>query len=153
MQCRAIAACSPRRPTQCCTREPLPRHGETDEGRPHRGAGGGPDARAHRRLSLSPDASVYRCERDHDTTLSQHRLVNTNRPRSRDKIFDLHFITHTSTLADRVATNSTHAQVANCSCCGRQRRAAAAAAAAVAALPPPPPAPAGVLHLTIFPEN
>ncbi|KOB79188.1 Uncharacterized protein OBRU01_00924 [Operophtera brumata] len=81
------------------------------------GAGGGSDARAHHRPSLSRGASENQCERDHDTSLSQRRL---------GQIFDLHFTTHTSTLADRVATSSTHAQVANC-----PRHP-----------PPPPPAPA-----------
>lgn len=51
----------------------------------HAGAGGGSDARAHRLPSLSRGASENQCERDHDTSLSQRRLVNTNRPRSRDK--------------------------------------------------------------------
>lgn len=79
------------------------------------GAGGGSDARAHRHPSLSAYALPPRCERDHDNSLSQRRLVNTNRPRSRDKIFDLHFTTHTSACADRVATAPhTRALLANC---------------------------------------
>lgn len=49
------------------------------------GAGGGSDARAQRQPSLSPSVVLNRCERDHDTSLSQRRLVNTNKPRSRDK--------------------------------------------------------------------
>ena len=80
------------------------------------GAGGGSDACAHRPPSLSADAPPLRSERDDDNSLSQRRLVNTNRPRSRDEIFDLHFTTHTSACADRVATAShTCALLANCS--------------------------------------
>lgn len=74
------------------------------------GAGGGSDARAHRRPSLSGRAAPHRSERDHDTSLSQRRLVNTNRLRSRDKIFDLHFTTHTSAAAALVAMSPTHAR-------------------------------------------
>ncbi|CAB3251746.1 unnamed protein product [Arctia plantaginis] len=73
--------------------------------------GGGSDARAHYRPSLSSRAPRLQSERDHDNSLSQRRLVNTNRPRSRDKIFDLHFTTHTSAHGDRVATSTTHARV------------------------------------------
>lgn len=84
------------------------------------GAGGGSDARAHRLPSLSAGMRGRRCERDRDTSLSQCRLVNTNRPRSRDKIFDLHFTcTHTCALpsrraahmhrASRIARSSQHA--------------------------------------------
>lgn len=101
------------------------------------GAGGGSDACAHRRPSLSTSVPPRRSERDDDNSLSQRRLVNTNRPRSRDKIFDLHFTTHTSACADRVATAPhTCALLANCSRPPPRRRRAA-----------------GVLHLTIFPEN
>lgn len=71
------------------------------------GAGGGSDARAHRLPSRSAGAQVRSCERDGDTSLSQCRLVNTNRPRSRDKIFDLHF-TCTHTCA-RASSGGTHA--------------------------------------------
>ncbi|KAJ8716051.1 hypothetical protein PYW08_013336 [Mythimna loreyi] len=49
------------------------------------GAGGGSDACAHHRPSLSADAPLSQSERDGDNSLSQRRLVNTNRPRSRDK--------------------------------------------------------------------
>ncbi|KAH9630442.1 hypothetical protein HF086_016980 [Spodoptera exigua] len=101
------------------------------------GAGGGSDACAHRRPSLSAGAPSLRSERDDDNSLSQRRLVNTNRSRSRDKIFDLHFTTHTSACADRVATLAhTCALLANCWRPSPRRRRAA-----------------GVLHLTIFPEN
>ncbi|CAH2039540.1 unnamed protein product, partial [Iphiclides podalirius] len=95
------------------------------------GAGGGSGARAHRRPSLSAVMARRPSERDRDTSLSQRRLVNTNRPRSRDKIFDLHFTrTHTGAQAPR--HERTHAHLANCS---------------------PPSLRAVVLLLTIFPEN
>ncbi|KAG6444818.1 hypothetical protein O3G_MSEX003533 [Manduca sexta] len=105
------------------------------------GAGGGSDARAHRRPSLSRSERMRPSERDHDTSLSQCRLVNTNRPRSRDKIFDLHFTTHTSAHADRVATSTTHARRASRIARRRHRRRRRRRRS---------PA---VLDLTIFPEN
>ncbi|KAF9803128.1 hypothetical protein SFRURICE_012373 [Spodoptera frugiperda] len=90
------------------------------------GAGGGSDACAHRRPSLSAGMQSLRCERDDNNSLSQRRLVNTNRSRSRDKIFDLHFTTHTSACADRVATAPhTCALLANCSRPPPRRRRAA----------------------------
>lgn len=90
------------------------------------GAGGGSDACAHRRPSLSAGMQSLRSERDDNNSLSQRRLVNTNRSRSRDKIFDLHFTTHTSACADRVATAPhTCALLANCSRPPPRRRRAA----------------------------
>lgn len=74
------------------------------------GAVGGSDARAYCRPSLSVGAPCCRSEREHGTSLSQRRLVNTNRPRSRDKVFDLHF-THTS--ARRSRREITHARGAS----------------------------------------
>ncbi|CAH2091051.1 unnamed protein product [Euphydryas editha] len=88
------------------------------------GAGGGSDARTHRLPSLSAGLRVGQSERDRDTSLSQCRLVNTNRPRSRDKIFDLHFTcTHTSAPRSlRVAHMRT--SLANCSFVAPHRRTA-----------------------------
>lgn len=110
-------------PTRSCTREPLPRCGATDVMRAGRaGAGGGSDARAHRRPSLSACALGPRSEQDRDTSLSQRQLVNTNRPRSRDKIFDLHFTTHTSAMRARRDEARTLAQCSQIASGRRHRR-------------------------------
>lgn len=72
---------------RCRTHELLPRRGETDEGRPlrrrHRLCG----ARARRHPSLSTNGAHHWNEQYRSHSLSQRRLVNTNKPRSRDKIF------------------------------------------------------------------
>lgn len=91
-------------PTRSCTREPLPRRGETDEGRPRRQRLGFRRTRTHPSVPVGARRRRAESERDHRSSLSQLRLVNTNRPRRRvGKIFDLHS-THTSARADRVAT-------------------------------------------------
>ncbi|XP_047534748.1 uncharacterized protein LOC125069332 [Vanessa atalanta] len=88
------------------------------------GAGGGSDARAHHLPSLSAGMRVEQSERDRDTSLSQCRLVNTNRPRSRDKIFDLHFTyTHTSATRSRRDTHM-RMSLANCLLVAARRRTA-----------------------------
>lgn len=100
------------------------------------GAGGGSDACAHRRPSLSADAASPQSERDGDNSLSQRRLVNTNRPRSRDKYST--FTSRRTRARALIASRQPHtcALLANCSRPPPSRRRAA-----------------GVLHLTIFPEN
>ncbi|KAJ8713546.1 hypothetical protein PYW07_013916 [Mythimna separata] len=88
------------------------------------GAGGGSDACAHHRPSLSADAPPPQSERDGDNSLSQRRLVNTNRPRSRDK-----YSTFTSrrTRARALIASRQFPTHARCSQIARGRRRAAAA--------------------------
>ncbi|OWR43159.1 hypothetical protein KGM_213598 [Danaus plexippus plexippus] len=60
------------------------------------GAGGGSGARAHRPPSRSGAAPARGRERDGDSSRSQRRLVNTNRPKSRDKYSTFTTRTHTA---------------------------------------------------------
>lgn len=72
---------------RCHTHELLPRRGETDEGRPLQCRQRLRGARASRQPSLSTNGARRWSKQYHSNSLSQRRLVNTNKPRSRDKIF------------------------------------------------------------------
>lgn len=92
------------------TRKLLPCRGETEEGRPRRRRRRLRRTRIFLAISLTERRTV-RCERDREPSLSQCRLVNTNKPRSRDKIFDLHS-TCTHTRASRMRQARTQTQLA-----------------------------------------
>lgn len=92
------------------------------------GAGGGSDARAQRRPSLSAGPRRGRSERDDDTSLSQRQLVNANKPRSRGtkySTFTLRVRVRAHRGNERSRQEPTHAQGA-----AQIARTAAAAAAA-----------------------